>query len=448
MMQEERQVTFDRGKVSAYNGQDNLFCDFATVVQGGKQEVYYLLNDKKLDNGCFIASTVLKEAIDSSIPRAHLGLINKNGDVIIPFENKTIKIIDDKYLLVVRTEAHTQTVLDAIASRSDPTAAERMVNSNASIKEKLNKVMKNTGKFILNDLLSEGTVYTLDGKNLLDNQYYSFIGMTDDSFYCSTNVPTDSVFEYPFNAPVKSASLMGNNVEKTVEEVITPDVAPQTNSLDVSNVSVPKETIDNALNSAVTVAPDNSIGNNQENEPLSLDAKENIKNLENSGTIPSDENHEEEIISVEENKNIVPSVQTSEITPLPEVEPDSIFESTTSVDDKKETQGIDTTDINQSSMIDKEEASIGNIVEAVGGIVKENKELKSLKEKYESQLQHFEEVEKENQNLALEVTRLKEENQTLRQTNLHMVQGFEEMKKVLAISDSSTEDVSRFQKVA
>ena len=32
MMQEERQVTFDRGKVSAYNGQDNLFCDFATVV--------------------------------------------------------------------------------------------------------------------------------------------------------------------------------------------------------------------------------------------------------------------------------------------------------------------------------------------------------------------------------------------------------------------------------
>ena len=179
-----------------------------------------------------------------------------------------------------------------------------------------------------------------------------------------------------------------------------------------------------------------------------MDAKENIKNLEDSGTIPSDENHEEEIISVEENKNIVPSVQTSEITPLPEVEPDSIFESTTSVDDKKESQGIDTTDINQSSMIDKEEASIGNIVEAVGGIVKENKELKSLKEKYESQLQHFEEVEKENQNLALEVTRLKEENQTLRQTNLHMVQGFEEMKKVLAISDSPTEDVSRFQKVA
>ena len=53
------------------------------------------------------------------------------------------------------------------------------------------------GKFILNDLLSEGTVYTLDGKNIFDNQYYSFIGMTDDSFYCSTNVPESSIAQFP-----------------------------------------------------------------------------------------------------------------------------------------------------------------------------------------------------------------------------------------------------------
>lgn len=147
MMQEEKKATFDRGKVSSYNGQDNLFCDFATVTTGDKKDVYYLLNenDKKLDNDCFIASTVLKEAIDSNIPRSHLGLINVKGDVIIPFVNKSIKVIDDKYLLVVRSEAKTKSVVDAINSRNDPSAAERMVNANASIKDKLNRIMNGQG---------------------------------------------------------------------------------------------------------------------------------------------------------------------------------------------------------------------------------------------------------------------------------------------------------------
>lgn len=88
---------------------------------------------------------MLKEAIDPQILRTHLGVINQKGDIIIPFENKSIKTIEDKYLLVVRSEAKTKSVLDAIASRNDPASAEKMVNANASIKDKLNRIMNGQG---------------------------------------------------------------------------------------------------------------------------------------------------------------------------------------------------------------------------------------------------------------------------------------------------------------
>ena len=86
--------------------------------------------------------------------------------------------------------------------------------------------MRLMGKFILNDLLSEGTVYTLDGQNIFDNQYFSFIGMTDDSFYCSTNVPDDKVIEFPRNVPVMNRDLLES----------APMVEPEKQVLDVTNV--------------------------------------------------------------------------------------------------------------------------------------------------------------------------------------------------------------------
>ena len=97
MMQEEKQVKFDKGKVSAYNGQTDLYCDFVTVTQGSKQDVYYLLNDRKApnDDGYYIVSTVLKEAIDPNILRTHIGLIDKKGNIIIPFTNKSISEISE-----------------------------------------------------------------------------------------------------------------------------------------------------------------------------------------------------------------------------------------------------------------------------------------------------------------------------------------------------------------
>ena len=53
------------------NTNNKKMCIRDRVTEGSKQDVYYLLNDKKLDNGFYIASTVLNEAIDPQILRTH-----------------------------------------------------------------------------------------------------------------------------------------------------------------------------------------------------------------------------------------------------------------------------------------------------------------------------------------------------------------------------------------
>lgn len=463
-MQEEKQVKFEKGKVSEYNGQQDIYCDFVTVTEGSKQDVYYLLNDKKLDNGFYIASTVLKEAIDPQILRTHLGVINQKGDIIIPFENKSIKTIEDKYLLVVRSEAKTKSVLDAIASRNDPLSAEKMVNANASIKDKLNRIMN--GKFILNDLLSEGTVYTLDGKNIFDNQYYSFIGMTDDSFYCSSNVPESSVAQFPRTDlfAVKPSGILAEEEpsnDKVVVDPVLPEIKPteekKEDTLDVTGVSVSKDKIDAALNAFVSDDEKTSIV--ESSEPL--EEKKDEESKDSLGIIPP--------VSIDKPKDgeIPPIAETQENNDVKDegVEPfhitDEPFqlsgEEETPVEEEKDPVETDSVSIsengNDNSMETKD---MGDVVHAVSDIVQKNKQLEQQNQDLEARIS---ELEKENQNYQAqtqETSRLKDENSRLLEENrkLTVINGglqntMNQIRQELGINSVSTETASyEYQKVA
>ena len=243
-MQEEKNVSFERAKVE-YNGAPDLYVDYVIVKANGQEVNYYLLNDQRIEkgHGLYIVSTNLKEAVDASVPRSHIGIIDDKANVVIPCNNKTVKVIDGKFLLVVRNEPETDSVKEAILASKDQSATEKMVNANATIKDKVNKEM-GSGKFILNDLLSEGTIYSLDGENLLDGKYYSFIGMNDHSFYLATNVSDANVEVVGFDG-----------AKNIIPPIVQPDgpVLPALDNaqpLDVSSVSVPKKDIDEALEKA------------------------------------------------------------------------------------------------------------------------------------------------------------------------------------------------------
>ena len=76
-----------KGQVK-YKDRSDIICTYG-INDAGKQ--YYFLDGEKLSNGNLIASTALVEAIDPLVVASNVGVISSNGEIIVPFENKSIK---------------------------------------------------------------------------------------------------------------------------------------------------------------------------------------------------------------------------------------------------------------------------------------------------------------------------------------------------------------------
>ena len=94
-------MNIQKGKVG-YKGVDNISCFFATVgentyyfIDPNGIKIYYdtdnvSIDQFKLSNGNFVVTSVLSEAVDPQIVASHIGVINPEGEVVIPLENKKI----------------------------------------------------------------------------------------------------------------------------------------------------------------------------------------------------------------------------------------------------------------------------------------------------------------------------------------------------------------------
>lgn len=160
-----------------YKDRDDIKCTYG-VTDDGKQ--YYFLDaedKKKFKNNGRIASTDLKEAIDPMAPASHVGVIDENGNEIIECKYKSIRPINDDAVLAEAATPVSQGVIDAVQLKQDPLAATKLVSTPALIKDKINAKMGSTGRYVFNNLFSEATVYDINGNNLLNGEFYSFIGV-------------------------------------------------------------------------------------------------------------------------------------------------------------------------------------------------------------------------------------------------------------------------------
>ena len=213
-----------------YKDRTDIVCTYG-ITDDSKQ--YYFLDENSISNGNIIASTALVEAIDPVVVASSIGVIDKEGNVVIPFENKMIKSIAPGLLLVEKANSTTPSVVEAIKLRSDPLAATKLVTTPATIKDQINSKMGNEGRFVFNDQFSEATVCDINGKNLLNNEYYSFIGFRGtNTLYLSKNTIESPVVEYVLNSTIPS--------ENEVKE-----------PLDVQKTDITADTIDGAMNSVI-----------------------------------------------------------------------------------------------------------------------------------------------------------------------------------------------------
>ena len=263
-----------------YKDRTDIVCTYG-IANDGKQ--YYFLDENSISNGNIIASTALVEAIDPVVVASAIGVIDKEGNVVIPFENKMIKAIAPNLLLVERANSTTPSVVEAIKLRSDPLAATKLVTTPATIKDQINSKMGSEGRFVFNDQFSEATIYNIDGKNLLNGEYYSFIGFKGaNTLYLSKNTVESPVVEFVLDVSVPSS-----------KELSEP--------LDVAKTEVTADTIDDAMNSVsnndITAADFEDVSLNSEDsqvmvenpvETETTEVKDAVSDVKNNGFSAAD----------------------------------------------------------------------------------------------------------------------------------------------------------------
>ena len=224
-------MKIQRGIVK-YKERDDIECPYG-ITDDGRQ--YYFLDskdEKKFSNGNRIASTALVEAVDPMVKASNIGVIDDNGREVIPFHHRSIRPINDDIVLAEIAEPVSSTVIEANQLRSDPTAASKLVSIPALIKDKLYAKMGDEGRFLFNDQFSEATVYDINGNNLVNDEYFSFIGIGGGKLFFSKNTADSEITEYSILPP-------------EVQSDVTPENDSQ--EIDVADVSVSEDTVEQAL---------------------------------------------------------------------------------------------------------------------------------------------------------------------------------------------------------
>lgn len=194
-------------------------------------------------------------------------------------------------LLVEPAEAVSENVKEANTLRSDPLAATRLVSTPSQIKEKINSQMSSEGRYMLNDQFSEATICDINGNNLVNGEYFSYVAKDGNKLYMAKNNPETEVYKFSLSdkklednniiaevpqeevasAPVEAV------VETPVEENVSQEVVEVPSIPENINQGFAKEDIDS--NDLV----DNTISEKEEvietpvaNEPTDIENKEEV----------------------------------------------------------------------------------------------------------------------------------------------------------------------------
>ena len=224
-------MNFQKGIVK-YKDRTDIECTYVTL-EGVN---YYLLElgyNHTLPNDSLIASTELVEAIDPMYHASHIGVLDKDGKVVIPFENRAVRLVGNNILLAELANPISENVVSANEMKSDSSLATKLVSTPALIKDRLNSKMNGHGRYVFNDQFSEATIYDLDGNNLIDNEYYSFIAEANNKLYFSKNTVDGEIREY---------SMLPEEVQNNVSLDEAKD------AIDVSQVEIPSGFVDSMMN--------------------------------------------------------------------------------------------------------------------------------------------------------------------------------------------------------
>ena len=108
----------------AYRGDNNIVITYGeTETADNQKKAYYFLDTKdkeRFTNGNRIATTNYYEVVDSiAFPPANVGVVDPEGNEVIPFVNKLIKPVNDNVIIVENASPVSESVKAAIKVKDD-----------------------------------------------------------------------------------------------------------------------------------------------------------------------------------------------------------------------------------------------------------------------------------------------------------------------------------------
>ena len=162
----------------------NVEINYVVPIDG---QMYYVLRDGVLANGAVIATLDPKRAIDANVISDTIGVFAEDGSVLIDFDKKDIRRINDDFLLVVNSIPKSTEVVNALKNENDEISKTMMRDNATSIVDKMLVEMGISGEILFSDVYSEANVYKTDAVNKAVGVDASFVGKNDDNFYFHTN---------------------------------------------------------------------------------------------------------------------------------------------------------------------------------------------------------------------------------------------------------------------
>lgn len=258
-------MTVQKGLVK-YKDRTDLLCTYGTNESGVN---YYFLSE--LANKNIIASSELIEAIDPEVIKSHVGLINSEGKELIPLINKNIKLINDDMLLVEISKPVSSNVVDASTNGSN------VVADAAYIKEQMN-TLSNNMNFLFHDHTGEATIYDSNGNNLLNNEYYSYIGLVEnDGIYLSKNIPNSGILKLPLASDkVKEENIAEENKYQEENPFEKPSVNISNDDYHIPDAIEPSVSIPEVNDDNQEVQEDNQYPNTNQDK-INFDSNDTLE---------------------------------------------------------------------------------------------------------------------------------------------------------------------------
>ena len=310
-----------QGKVK-YRNSEQLWT--YSITEDGKQ--YYFLDPagvQRFKNNTIVVTTNLKEAVDpmyASTSAMNIGLIDENGKEVIPCTNKSIRPVNDSTLLVEPANPISPNVIDAAATRKDF----KHVALQAAIRDNFKNKLGDNIRYLFNDQFSEVTICDIDGNNLVNGEYYSFVVLDNDKLFMSKNSSDSGIVEYSL--------VPTENVVETPQTVEQP--------IDVNNVNVDNNVVDNAL--ASTPVENVNVGFNTDDvAPVALNDDQMVQPVEEVTETPVEQPAEEvqqEVVETPQEEVAAQPVENvvSEVAPVEDISTDEIQLPKISADNEEE----------------------------------------------------------------------------------------------------------------